>query len=136
MYMEEKLKKVFHSAYNHPKCRLSDDVWFLIKHRDDKRIKNRTILYSIFGILSLFAFAFFVVILVEQFKNSGFFEYLSLLLSDGALLLTYWKEFLFSLIESIPVMNLSLSFLMLFVFFFSIKKIANIWKIAPLSFNN
>jgi hypothetical protein len=38
----------------------------------------------------------------SQFYASGFYDYLSLILSDHSLVLTYWREFGLSLIESLP----------------------------------
>ncbi len=38
----------------------------------------------------------------DQFYTSGFYDYLSLVLSDHSLVLTYWREFGLSLVESLP----------------------------------
>jgi hypothetical protein len=45
----------------------------------------------------------------EEFYDSGFYDYLSLVLSDHTFVLSSWREFSYSLIESLP----SLALLML-----------------------
>lgn len=42
-----------------------------------------------------------------SFAQSSFSSYASLLTSDGSAVLLYWKEFAFSLIESVPLMGLT-----------------------------
>lgn len=44
----------------------------------------------------------------NQLYASGFYEYLSLISSDNSLLLTYWREFGLSLVESLPSLALLL----------------------------
>jgi hypothetical protein len=44
----------------------------------------------------------------QQFYASGFYDYLSLILSDHSLVLTYWREFGLSLLESLPSVALLL----------------------------
>jgi hypothetical protein len=40
---------------------------------------------------------------LNALDQSGFYEYSSLLFSDSALLFTYWKEFAFTIAESLPL---------------------------------
>ena len=44
----------------------------------------------------------------EQLYASGFYDYLSLVASDHSLVLTYWREFGLSLVESLPSLALLL----------------------------
>ena len=44
----------------------------------------------------------------EQFSSSGFYDYLTLALSDHSLIFTYWREFSLSLLESLPSLALLL----------------------------
>ncbi len=43
---------------------------------------------------------------VQEFARTGALQYLSLVFSDGSLMITYWKEFIMTLAESIPVLGL------------------------------
>lgn len=61
------------------------------------------------GTLSLTSFYGLIeasLYLWESFRQTGFYEYLSLIFSDGSILTTYWKEFAFSLVESLPLLGL------------------------------
>jgi hypothetical protein len=60
-------------------------------------------------------------ILINDFTQSGFYEYLSLAFSTKGLLFSYWKEFAFSLAESLPTMSIVLSLALLFIFFLSLR---------------
>ncbi|MBU6141544.1 hypothetical protein KGO95_00305 [Patescibacteria group bacterium] len=41
----------------------------------------------------------------QEFARTGVFQYASLLFSDGSLMATYWREFVMTVIESIPVLG-------------------------------
>jgi len=60
---------------------------------------------GIFGLIAA-ASAVLLVPLAQytfaQFYASGFASYLSLLISDQGLVITYWREFVLSLVESLP----------------------------------
>lgn len=43
-----------------------------------------------------------------ELTNSGFYQYSSLIYSDGNLFLSNWKEFSLSLIESLPVVGMAM----------------------------
>ncbi len=49
------------------------------------------------------AFISALVTLVRSLRSSSFGTYLSLLLSDGRLVLSFWSEYLYSLFESLPL---------------------------------
>ncbi len=49
------------------------------------------------------AFISALVTLVHSFRSSSFGSYLSLLISDGRLVLSFWSEYLSSLSESLPL---------------------------------
>lgn len=79
------------------------------------------------GVLSLGSLATLVpsvVSLASAVHSSGFYEYLSLIVSDNAYLLTYWKEFSLSLAESLPFFALSLSLALLGIFIWSLSRAA------------
>lgn len=45
------------------------------------------------------------IYLAKSFKESGFWEYFSLLISENAAIAGYWKELTFSLAESLPILG-------------------------------
>ena len=66
---------------------------------------------GLFGVVALVSAGALVPALqytANQLYASGFNDYLSLMLSDHTLVLTYWREFGLSLIESLPSLALLL----------------------------
>lgn len=126
--MDENLSKLLKQAINHPETGLSDNIWRVIQIKQARILKIKSTIYGILGILSLGGFVFVVNILRVQFVSSGFFQYLSLVFSDGGLLALYWKEYLLSLSDSIPYASLGVSFFLLFSTLISIKKFVHQYK--------
>lgn len=62
----------------------------------------RTALFGLLALVSTAALVQVVQYAAGQFYASGFYDYLTLILSDHTLVLTYWREFGLSLIESLP----------------------------------
>ena len=81
---------------------------------------------GLFGILALASGTLLVPALAytsSQLYASGFYDYLSLISSDHSLVLTYWREFGLSLVESLP----SLALLLLLP-----TVVALVWSLARL----
>lgn len=120
--MSDNLSKLMKQAYNHPESRLSGDVWRVIEQKQARNLKMQSLAYGVTGVLSLGGFVFMSVSIVKQFSTSGFFEYVSLAFSYGGLVSVYWKEYLLSLSDSLPVASLGVTFFLLFSMLISIKK--------------
>ena len=71
-------------------------------------------------------FNYFVLELVQ----SGVTQYISLVLSDGGLLLASWQEFLLSLAESLPITGISLLLGIIFLFLGSLRLASHYTKTA------
>ena len=84
--------------------------------------------YSLIGVLSLGGFVFMSFYLKEQFALSGFFEYVSLAFSDSGAVALYWKEYLLSLADSVPIASLGASAFLLLSMLISVKKIVHQYK--------
>lgn len=52
---------------------------------------------------------------MAEFYQSGFYQYSSLLFSDGGSALSYWKELTLILAESAPLLGITLSLALIFV---------------------
>jgi hypothetical protein len=65
-----------------------------------KSAKRRLVFIGSAILLLLGAFAEAFADTVNSLSRSGFYKYFSLIFSDGFVLLSYWKEFAFSLVES------------------------------------
>lgn len=121
--MEQDLQKLFKKAVYHPDCRLSDDVCRAILAKRKKLIIRNMFGYLGLGALSLFGSVFFVRDLIVESSKLGFYKYFSLIFSDGGVIATYWREYILTLVDSLPVMSLVLSLALLFVLFISLKKV-------------
>jgi hypothetical protein len=126
--MNENLSKLFKQAYNHPESRLSVDIWHAIQTKQARSLKIQSLFYGFVGVLSLGGFVLLSFYIKQQFSSSGFFQYASLIFSDGNLFATYWKEYLLSLADSLPVASLGALSFLLFSMFISIKKVVYQYK--------
>ncbi len=126
--MNNDLSKLMKQAYNQPETGLSTDIWRSIEVKQAKALRVKSFSYGFLGLLSLGGFVFISVSIVKQFSASGFFDYASLAFSDGGLISTYWKEYLLSLSDSLPVASLGAAFFLLFSMFISAKKYVEQFK--------
>ena len=80
-------------------------------------VLSGALLFSATGLLSSFIY------LMNAFAGSSFSQYLSLVISDGDILLLNWKEFAFSLIESLPLMAITLVSIAIFSLIYSVTSL-------------
>ena len=71
--------------------------------RRRKIIRTRMFFFGSFSVFSLFAIVPAWGAFQGEMARSGFLQFLSLLFSDSAVALANWREFSFSLLESLPV---------------------------------
>lgn len=71
--------------------------------------------------------------LSNDFYQSGSYQYLSLIFSDGGMLISYWKEFMLSIAESLPIISIAAFLSILFIMLGSLKLAAQNIKTAFLS---
>jgi len=126
--VEKNLQKLFKQASYTPESRLSGDIWKVIEYKKNHISKINLLKYMILGVLSLSGSIFSIKILIEQLSKLGFFDYLSLVFSDSGIIVTYWKEYIMTLAESLPIFSLNLSFFLLFILFISIRKMSYQFK--------
>ncbi len=119
--MDGKLNKVFCACKYEPEVDLANQVWSNLLEKDKHLAKLRLVAFCFISIVSLLGLIPAVQMLSSDFTKSGFYEYISLVSSDGSLLLSHWREFLLSIAESLPIPSLLLSLSLIFVFFLSVK---------------
>ncbi|KKU78576.1 MAG: hypothetical protein UY04_C0033G0012 [Parcubacteria group bacterium GW2011_GWA2_47_7] len=91
---------------------------------DKIRIRAMRIKFALFSFLGLGAGISLVPLTssaVTQAIESGFVDYASLALSDSAVILSYWKEFSITLIESLPILGITMILLALFTLLESVR---------------
>lgn len=86
-------------------------------------LKRRLALYYLGIIGSIIAFIPALKMVISEFSKSGFGVYLSLFFSDTKIVLTYWENFIYSLMETLPIMSL-VGFALVVMFFLEFVKLA------------
>ena len=99
-------------------------------------IKRRLALFSVVLIGSLMAFIPSLQMARASFIESGFLNFAWLMFSDLKIVAVYWQEFVLSLAEALPALNLAILFAVIFTFLISLKYLTKnfkfIFKAAPL----
>jgi hypothetical protein len=119
--MQEKLIEIFKKAKYEPSPSLVAVVWSGIIARDERIARIKLWLYTSVGFISLAGLIPAFKMLTNDLSQSGFYEYFSLIFSDGGSILAYWKEFVFSLLESLPMVSIIFTFSLLFICFLSLR---------------
>jgi len=108
--------------------------------REQKKRARRNLL--IFGLADVFSATGLMTTCfysANLLASSGFYNYLSLLWSDGGAVALYWRELLLSLIESLPLLGLTAFLVVVLVLIISLAKtLANLklfysprWNMTP-----
>jgi len=119
--MDSKLRKILKDAKYEPSSGLVLSIRQTIikqeKHSTQLKLWSLSSLLFISTVGLIPAFE----MLLSDLAHSGFYEYFSLIFSDGGSMLTYWKELSFSLAESLPIMSIIFTLSIVFVCFLSLK---------------
>lgn len=126
--MDLNLSKLLKKAKNYPKIGLSDSIWRVIEAKQAKSRRVQSFLYSSSLILSFGGFVFMSVAVVKEFILSGFFQYVSIAFSGGGVFAVYWKEYLLTLADSLPVASLGVTLFLLVSMLVSIRKVMHQFK--------
>jgi hypothetical protein len=119
--MKPNLKDIFQKAKYEPDVNLAFSVWQTLMMQEKRADKFKLWSFSFIGILSFVTLIPTLEQLFSDLTHSGFYEYFSLIFSDGGAMLSHWKEFYFSLVESLPIMSIIFTLSVLFVCFLSLK---------------
>jgi hypothetical protein len=126
--VEENLSKIFKRAVYNPEGRLSGDIFRFIEYKQAQIIKWKRFGYLSLSVLSLSGSVLSIKVLIEQSVSLGFFRYLSLAFSDSGVIALYWKEYILSLADSLPIASTIASLFLLLVLFISVKRTYNQFK--------
>ena len=119
--MEEYLKNSFKKSKHEPSLDLADGIWNTIVLRNKRIAYLKLAFFSSISIASFVGLVPTFKMLLADFTQSGFYEYLSIAFSKNGFLSSYWKELAYSLAESLPTISLALSLSLIFVFFLSLR---------------
>lgn len=84
-------------------------------------IKQRLVFFSAGVVVSLVAFIPIFKSAKAALFESGFLQFLSLIVTDFGVVATSWQNFVMSLLETIPAINLAMLFATVFIFWGSLK---------------
>lgn len=87
-------------------------------------IKRRLILFSATVVVSAGAFIATIGVFQQEFAQSGFSYFSSLLFSDLGSVIANWQDFGLTLLESLPAMSMIALLAVALIFFWSIKNLA------------
>ena len=119
--VEQKLIKAFQATKYKADSNLPENVWQAIVLRDRCIARAKLWTFSAIGFISFIGLIPVLKLLLNDFTQSGFSEYLSLAFSNSESIIIYWKDFLLLLAESLPVISIISSLTLIFIFFLSIK---------------
>jgi len=114
---------------------LEQHIVFEIRKREKTREKTR---FAIFAVISFVSFAGIIAALenvVSSAGKSGFTQYASLAFSDWSALMSIWKVFTLSLVETTPIFAVTLCVAALLAFTWSISGALRHAKLTQFSFN-
>lgn len=100
-----------------------------------RKARIQTVVSRTFGALSFIALFPAVINIFNQLQTSGFSNYFSLIFTDAGIMAIYWKQFLLSLAESLPLFGLTIFIFILLIMFISFKFALKDFKRVGLSTN-
>ncbi|MFZ1019878.1 MAG: hypothetical protein WAN61_02725 [Minisyncoccia bacterium] len=115
------LTEIFQKAKYEPDSNLAPVIWRKIIARDKYRTQIKMWAFAFAGSTSLLGLIWAVKTLFTNLAQSGFYEYFSLIFSDSGVLVSFWKELVFSLAETLPIVSITLTLCLLFVCFLSLR---------------
>ncbi|MDD5639231.1 MAG: hypothetical protein PHR47_00250 [Candidatus Pacebacteria bacterium] len=103
--MEKEYKKLFMNMEEaNPSNKLFEKIMLRISREEKLSIvKKRIAVFSVFLIISLGGFVYSFIAVQNALVSSGFTQFFSLIFSDFNIVIAYWQNFLFTLLESLPV---------------------------------
>lgn len=87
-------------------------------------LKRKLAIVSFAATCSLAAFVPVFKMAQAEFSQSGFFQFFSLIFSDFGTIITQWQSFVFTLLESLPLVSITALLAVIFVFLLSLKILA------------
>lgn len=99
-----------------PSAVLSTVLFRVHEEQQLSRLRRTFLAMCSMVVLSSIGIFFVAQAIIESLSSSGFFRFLSLIVSDGAALVPYWQEYTYSLLEALPIVSL-IMFIVLFIVF-------------------
>jgi len=93
----------------------------VIKKRERRSLRLRVIFLSVLLLASAASFLPSFQMVKSGLTESGFLKFFSLIFSDASIVMAHWKNFILSLLETLPVASLILFLFIALIFLESLK---------------
>lgn len=108
-----------------PSKELRKNILLQVVKEEGRRAKNYLLVSLITSTASIVGVVFAAQYVVQAIFQTSFYRYFSLLFSDSDIVLSYWRQFTLSLVESLPFFAVTLVLVAIVVLMVSIRVFAN-----------
>ncbi len=119
-----------HLYHNKPSAELVGRIDSRIERSKTAQAGRRAFAFGIFALGALAALVTVVQYVGAQAANSGLYDYLSLLVSDSGYVINNWKTAGLSIIESLPMIGITLTIATLLISVYAFKKSAGYIRLS------
>ncbi len=102
-----------------PKDSLKASIIKKIKKEEHKMFVLKIGLSLSFSLGSVVSVVFLLTNIIKDYYKSGLSEYISLMFSDGSLLVSYWQSYIMSVVEALPIFAITLVLVSIWIFIMS-----------------
>jgi hypothetical protein len=99
-----------------------------IKREEVKKTIYKIVFSSVLSFFSISVAFIYAINVIKDFYQSGLSEYFSLIFSDGASLVTYWQSYIMSIVESLPIIPITILVASIGIFIWSINVVLTSFK--------
>lgn len=111
-----------------PSVNLKNSIINKIKREEIKRTAYKIAISSGISLATIFVTIFSVSNIIKDAYQSGLSEYLSLIFSDGTLLISHWQTYLISITESLPMIQITVTVASVWIFAWSLNTVVETLK--------
>ncbi len=104
-----------------PPSRLREKVILSIQKEEKIRSRNYLLFLTTTIVISASSIVLLLKYLISDFSQTGFYDYLSLAISDRDVVLSHSGEFFMSLVSSVPITEITLSLAAILVLLYSLR---------------
>ncbi len=104
--MDKELKKIFKQIVEAPSEKLAERIMQAIEREKAKKFRQKLLLIRLAFLISFLLMVYFIFQFGTIIARSEFWTLFSLIFFDTKILFEYWNEYMFSLLETFPVIQL------------------------------
>jgi hypothetical protein len=111
-----------------PNINLKSSIMKTIEKAEMKKTIYKMVSGSVLSLVSIFAVVFYTINIFNDAQTSGLSEYLSLIVSDSALVMSYWQTYIMSIVESLPIVPITIVVASVWIFVWSMNSLVKVLK--------